>query len=87
MRHSKLGCSTSRDSVPHDFVTQGPSMRICGNGLVGEPADLGAAGELVTRARVGARAIVEAGTVVISDAPADATSVEVPARIVKRNGV
>jgi len=73
-------CDISHDDVIDDFVTLAPSVSLAGNVHIGHGADIGIAACCIPGVHVGEDSVVGAGAVVISDIPASATAVGVPAR-------
>lgn len=75
----------SHDCQIGDFVTFGPRVSCCGNVHIGDGAFIGAGailknGQADRPLRIGARAVVGMGAVVIADVPEDAVVVGNPAR-------
>lgn len=82
-RHAILntGCGVDHDCEIGDFAHIAPGGRIAGACKIEEGALLGLGCGVIQGRTVGAWAIVGAGAVVISDIPARATAIGVPARL------
>jgi serine O-acetyltransferase len=76
----------------------GNRVRLLGNNTVGTARDngyptieddveLGAGARVLGPVRIGARAIIGANAVVLTDIPSDAVAVGAPARVIRRHGV
>ena len=81
-RHSQVnvGAVVSHDCNVGAFATLSPGVQINGECTIGERAFFGTGAIVTPRLTIGAEARVGAGAVVLSDVPAGATVVGVPAR-------
>lgn len=79
-----LSCTIGHDAVIEDFVTAYPSVNVSGGVTIGREAELGTGAQVIQGKRVGHRAIIGAGAVVVRDLPCDCTAVGVPARPIRR---
>ncbi len=78
--HLNVACAVQHDSRVGDFVQFSPGVMVNGDCVIGDDVFLGT-GAIVTRGCiVGDGARVGAGAVVLSDVPAGATALGVPAR-------
>lgn len=66
-----------------DFVNVSPGARVLGRAKIGNLVDIGANAVILPDVTIGDNVIIGAGAVVTKDLPSGATSVGVPARIVK----
>ena len=78
-----LGCTIGHDVVINDLCSLMPHANVGGGAQLAEGVYLGTNATVIQGVRVGARTIVGAGAVVVSDLPADCTAVGVPARLIK----
>jgi acetyltransferase EpsM len=76
--------SIDHDCTIGDFVHISPGATLCGTVTVEEGAHIGAGATIIPGKKIGAWAVVGAGAVVVSDVPAGATVVGVPAKIIKQ---
>ena len=74
------GASVDHDCAIGDFVHIAPGARLAGNVYVDMGVLLGIGSCVIPARRIGARAVVGAGAVVIDDIPPDVTAIGVPAR-------
>jgi len=73
--------SVDHDCVIEDFVHVAPGVRLAGGVRVARAAFVGIGSVVIPGRQIGANAVVGAGAVVITDVPAAATVVGVPARV------
>jgi sugar O-acyltransferase (sialic acid O-acetyltransferase NeuD family) len=81
--HINVGSSVSHDCVLEAFATLAPGCRLAGVVRVGRGAEIGVGATIRDRQEIGEWSIVGAGAVVVSDVPANATVVGVPARVIR----
>lgn len=79
-----IGCTVGHDARWGDYVTLSPSVDLAGNVTIGDGATLYTKTSVIPGVKVGADAIVGAGSVVIRDVAAGTTVVGCPAREVRR---
>jgi sugar O-acyltransferase (sialic acid O-acetyltransferase NeuD family) len=84
-RHVFVGVASTigHDAELDDCVTVLPGCNISGGSIMETCAVLGTGSQVIERRRIGAHAIVGAGSVVIRDIPAHCTAVGVPAKPIK----
>lgn len=78
--HVNVCASISHDCVIGRFANIGPGSRLAGWVSVEDEADLGIGTNVIPGRRIGARAIIGAGSTVTRDIPPDVTAVGTPAR-------
>jgi acetyltransferase-like isoleucine patch superfamily enzyme len=66
-----------------DFVTMAPGVHVSGNVCLGEGCYVGTGANIIDKKRLGKWSIVGAGSMIISDVPANSTVVGVPAKVIK----
>lgn len=76
------GCSVDHDARLGDLCQVGPGARLTGGASCGDCVVIGAGAVILPKITLGPGAVVGAGAIVIDDAPANATLVGNPARIV-----
>lgn len=74
------GCSIAHDVVVEDYVYVSPGVDLAGKVTLEDSCYLGVGVTVMPGQRVGARAMVGAGAVVVRDIPPDVTAMGVPAR-------
>lgn len=81
-RHNiiNLDCTIGHDAVLCDFATLYPGVNVSGCTRIGECTEIGTGASIIQGKKIGDRAVVGAGAVVISDIDSDCTAVGVPAR-------
>ncbi len=78
-----LDCTVGHDVVLKDFVTAYPSVNISGNTELGPCSEIGTGSQIIQGKKIGANAIVGAGSVVVKDIPENCTAVGIPAKPIK----
>jgi len=78
--HLNLSCTVGHDVVLGDYVTVNPGVNISGNVTLDDEVTMGTGSAIIQAIHVGARTVIGAGAVVVSDLPSDVTAVGVPAR-------
>ena len=78
-----LGCTLGHDAVLEDFCSLMPHANVGGGAHLETGVYLGTNATLIHQVRIGARAIVGAGAVVVRHLPAGCTAVGVPAKRIK----
>ena len=81
--HVNLNATIGHDCSIGDYCTIAPGANISGNVRLGMGVDVGTGAAILQGLSIGDWAIIGAGAVVISDIPAGATAVGVPARVIK----
>ena len=79
------GAIVEHDCVIKDFVNISPNCAMAGHCRVESRAFLGIGSTLAPCVTIGEDAVIGAGAVVITDIPAHATAVGVPAKIIKQD--
>jgi sugar O-acyltransferase (sialic acid O-acetyltransferase NeuD family) len=79
--HVNLGCTVGHDSRIEPFAMVSPGVHVSGNVVIEEGCLIGTGASIIEGRRIGAWAIVGAGSAVIVDVPANTTVVGVPARV------
>jgi serine O-acetyltransferase len=79
---SRIG---NRVGIMHD-VTLGTAMDRPGAPTLGDDVFVGAGAKILGAVTIGARAVIAANSLVITDVPADATAIGVPAKIMHYTG-
>jgi len=79
-----LNCSITHDVSIGDFCTIPPGCHLSGACSLETGVELGTGVSVLPRRRIGAWAVIGAGSVVIDDIPADSTAVGVPCRVIKQ---
>ena len=77
------GTTIAHDNRIGDFATLSPGVHLAGHVIVEEGAFLGTGASVIPGIRIGARALVGAGAVVIRDVPPGHTVVGNPARVLR----
>jgi sugar O-acyltransferase (sialic acid O-acetyltransferase NeuD family) len=80
------GCTTAHDVVVEDYVYVSPGVDLAGKVTLEDSCYLGTGSVVIPGCRVGARAVVGAGAVVVRDIPSDVTVMGVPARVHNQSG-
>lgn len=75
--------SVDHDSIVEDFVHISPHATLSGNVTVGEGTHVGAGATIIPGVTIGKWCVIGAGAVVITNIPDYATTVGVPAKIIK----
>lgn len=78
------GAIVEHDCVVKDFVNMSPNCAMAGHCSVESRAFLGIGSTLSPAVTIGEDAVIGAGAVVLTDIPAHATAVGVPAKIIKQ---
>ena len=78
------GAIVEHDCVVNDFVNMSPNCAMAGHCSVESRAFLGIGSTLSPAVTIGEDAVIGAGAVVLTDIPAHATAVGVPAKIIKQ---
>ncbi|MBS6181793.1 acetyltransferase [[Clostridium] innocuum] len=78
------GAIVEHDCVIKDFVNMSPNCAMAGHCSVESRAFLGIGSTLSPAVTIGEDAVIGAGAVVLTDIPAHATAVGVPAKIIKQ---
>jgi acetyltransferase EpsM len=78
------GCTVAHDVVVGDYAYVSPGVHLAGKVTLDEGCYLGIGAAVIPGCRVGARAVVGAGAVVVRDVPPDVTAMGVPARVTRR---
>lgn len=78
------GAIVEHDCVVKDFVNMSPNCAMAGHCSVESRAFLGIGSPLSPAVTIGEDAVIGAGAVVLTDIPAHATAVGVPAKIIKQ---
>lgn len=76
--------SVGHECVVHDHASLNDGTRLGGSAVIETEAYLGLNVSVLPRARIGARSIIGAGSVVTTNIPPGATAVGVPARVITR---
>jgi sugar O-acyltransferase (sialic acid O-acetyltransferase NeuD family) len=76
-------CDISHDVVLGDYCTLAPSVSLAGNVQIDHDTDVGLGARIIPGVRVGARSVIGAGAVVVSDLPASCVAIGVPARVAR----
>lgn len=79
-----LNCSITHDVSIGSFCTIPPGCHLSGACCLETGVELGAGVIVLPQRRIGAWAVIGAGSVVIDDIPADSTAVGVPCRVIKQ---
>ncbi len=79
-----LNCSITHDVEIGDFCLLASGCNLSGGAVLETGAQLGTGVSVLPRRRIGAWAIIGAGSVVTQDIPANSTAVGVPCRVIKR---
>lgn len=79
-----FGCTVGHDARIDDLATIAPGAHVSGNVHVGEGSYIGTGVSIIQGVSIGEWAIIGAGAAVVQDAPANATSLGVPARVVEQ---
>ncbi|HKT87317.1 MAG TPA: acetyltransferase [Candidatus Sulfotelmatobacter sp.] len=79
-----INCSITHDVEIADFCMIAPGCNLSGGAVLEEGVQLGTGVSILPRRRVGAWALVGAGSVVTRDIPANSTAVGVPCRPIVR---
>ena len=84
-RHNivNLDCTIGPDSVLGDFVTLYPSVNVSGCTTVGAESELGTGMQTIQGMKIGSRAILGAGAVVVREIPDHCVAVGSPARPIR----
>lgn len=79
-----LDCTIGHDVEIGDYVTVNPSVNISGNVTVKDETSIGTGSHLIQGKTVGRNVTLGAGAVVVTDIPAGATALGVPAKVIKQ---
>lgn len=79
------GASVDHDCKIDDFVHISPRATLCGNVIVGEGTQVGAASVIIPGIKIGKWCTIGAGTVIIRDVPDYAVVVGNPGKVIKFN--
>jgi acetyltransferase EpsM len=80
------GATVDHDAVIGDFAHLAPGVHLAGNVTIGVGAFLGTASVVIPGRSIGARSVVGAGGVVVTDLGDDVVAVGVPARVTRGRG-
>lgn len=81
--HVNIGATVGHDAQLCDFTTLNPSVNVSGNVTLSEGAEIGTGSIIIPNAHIGNWCIVGAGSVITKPAPANATLVGAPAKVIK----
>ena len=76
-------CNIGHDCVIGDYVTINPTVTLSGNVSVGDKVNIGTGTVVIQGKSIGEGTVIGAGAAVVSDIPANCTSVGVPAKPIK----
>jgi sugar O-acyltransferase (sialic acid O-acetyltransferase NeuD family) len=79
-----LACTVGHDTTIGRIVTLSPGVNVSGRVTIEDEAFIGSGAVLIERIRIGAGAVVGAGSVVTKDVPPRVVAVGVPARVIKQ---
>lgn len=80
------GATVDHDCVVRNSSHVAPQCALAGNIEIGEKVFLGIGVKVIPKIKIGDRAIIGAGSVVLNDLPSDITAVGTPAKIIKMKG-
>lgn len=84
--HVNFNCSVGHDTELQEFSTLSPSVNVMGEVLIGFATFLGGSAAVLPRLRIGAEAMIGAGSVVVQDVDASTVVAGNPARPIVTTG-
>lgn len=79
-----LSCTIGHDAVIGNYCSFMPDVNISGNVIIDEMVFIGTNASVINNIHIGANTTIGAGAAVVSDIPAHATAVGVPAKVIKQ---
>jgi len=76
-------CVVQHDTRIMDYVSLYGSIHLAGNVSIGAHAEVGMGARVIQQKTIGEHAVLGAGSVVVTDIPANCTAVGVPAKVIK----
>ena len=81
--HVNIGASIGHDAGLGAYCTLSPGVHLSGGVTVADEVELGSGAVLIPGVRLGARCVIGAGAVVVTDIAADSLAVGVPAKVIR----